>query len=164
VVGVDVTVDRAHLDAEHVLQRHRARAYHRHLEARLAGRGRHLASDPARTDDHELATPLDPLAQPLGIRQRAQVVDLVEIGPRERQPPRLGAGGQQEPVIAEPLAARQHDLRRRRVDALHGGCGTQLDLVARVEVFRVEEDLLQADLGAQVVLGQRWALIGRVGL
>lgn len=164
VVSVDVAVDRAHLDAEHVRKQHRARVDHRHLEAGLASRGRSLAPDPARADHHELAAPPDPLPQPVGIRQRAQVVDPVEIRSRERQAPRLRAGRQQQPVIRQPLASREHDLRRRRVDALHGRCGTQLDLVARVEALRLEKDLLQADLAAQIILGQRRALIGTLGL
>ena len=39
-------------------------------------------------------------AQRVGILERPQVVDAGELGARDSEPPRLGAGGEQQPVVA----------------------------------------------------------------
>ena len=46
-----------------------------------------------------------------------RMVDAVELGARDAQPPRLRAGGQQQAVVAEPLAALQRELTLPRVEA-----------------------------------------------
>ena len=158
-VGVDVAVDRSRLGAERVLERHRRRGDHRHLQAHLARRRRHLAADPARADDHQAAAAAEPLTQPIGLRQAAQVVDLLQLGSGNREPAGLCAGRQQQPVIAQPLTAAEHDLGRPRLDALDGRGGAQLDRPIRVEGLVVDIDLVEPGLAAQIVLRQRWALV-----
>ena len=55
---------------------------------------------------------------------------------RGRQPARLGAGGQQQPVVGEPLAVLERELAGARVEAGHGRPGAQLDVVLGVEAGR----------------------------
>ena len=64
---------------------------------------------------------LEARAQRVGVGERAQVEHAVELGAGQREPPRLGAGRQQQPVVAQPLAVVEHDLVRRDVDRLDVG-------------------------------------------
>ena len=107
VLGVHVAVEGADLCAEDALVGQRERIDDRDLEAALARRGRELAADPAGADDHDPATGLQALAQRVAVLQRAQVMDAVELGARDRDPARLGARGQQQPVVVEARARRR---------------------------------------------------------
>ena len=56
------------------------------------------------------------LAQRVAVGERAQVVDPVELGARDRDPPRLGARGQQQPV--EPELAPSASVTRDRAGSI----------------------------------------------
>ena len=79
--------------------------------AALARRGGELAADPAGADDGHAAAVPEPLAQHVAVGERAQVVDPVELGARDLDPPRLGARGQQQPVVRQLAAVVERDPR-----------------------------------------------------
>ena len=106
VLHVHVAVEGADLGAEDPLVGQRERIDQRHVEAALARRRRELAADPAGADDGDASAGVEPLAQHVAVGERAQVVDAVEVGARDGNPPRLGAGRQQQLVVGE-LARRR---------------------------------------------------------
>ena len=71
VAGVDVTVDGAHLDAQHALQGDLVRVDESDLEAALAGRGSDLGADPPGADHDDRATAVEPFAQDVGVLDAA---------------------------------------------------------------------------------------------
>ena len=116
VVAMQVAVDRADLVPEHALERHRLGRDDGDVQAALPGRGGDLRPDPAGADDDQPAARVEALAQRVAVGERPQQWTPVEVGAGEVQPPRLGAGGQQQPVVAEPLAAVQRELPGARVE------------------------------------------------
>ncbi len=164
VVGVQVAVDRADLDAEHPLERHGQRIDEGDLDAELAGRGRDLGADPSRADDHDAAGVREALAQRLRVGERAQRDHAVEGRAGDRQAPRLGARGQQQPVVAQPVAVVELDLARAEVERDGGAPEPQLELLLGVEALAAQEDPRAGGLAAQEVLGERRALVRALGL
>jgi hypothetical protein len=53
---------------------------------------------------------LEPLAQRVAVGHAAQVEHAVELAPGDRERARLGAGREQQPVVAQPLAVVEHEL------------------------------------------------------
>ena len=94
----------------------------------------------------------------------AQHVHAVELGAGDRQPPRLGARGQQQPVVAQPLAVVELDLTVRGVESHDGAPQQQLDVVRGIEALGMDVDPLALELAAQVVLGERRPLVGSLRL
>src|SRR5581483_10638645 len=127
--------------------------------AHLARRGGDLGPDPAGPEHRHRAAAAKPRLQRLGVLDRAQVVDAVEAGPRDRRPARLGAGGEQDGVVAQALAALELDLGGLRVEGRDRGREAKLDLALGVEVLLVDVGLA-VGLAAQIVLGERRALVG----
>ena len=115
MIDVDVAVDAADFDSEHRLERNRVGVDDGDVESALTrGRG-HLGADPARPDHDDGAAALQACAEHVGILNAAQVEHTLEVGARDRQPPRLGPSREQEPVVAEPLAVIEHQLVDRGV-------------------------------------------------
>ena len=63
------------------------------------------------------------------IGERAQRMDVRQVGARDRQPHRLGAGRQQQPVVGKLLAAGERTSRVFGIDAGDFGVEPQLDVV-----------------------------------
>ena len=82
----------------------------RHIAALGAGGGGNLGADPARADRHQLAAGLDPLGDRVGVGDGAQVEDSVEVGAGDAEAARLGAGREEQAVVADALAAGEDDL------------------------------------------------------
>ena len=159
VIGVDVAVDAAHLAAQHALQRDRVGGDEGDLESALPRRRGDLGADPAGADHDHRAAAVEPFAQRVGVLDAAQVVHAVELGAGNREPARLGAGGQQQPVVAQPLAVVERHLLQRRVHVDRRAAQAQLDVVVGVEALAVDVDAVAVGLAAQVVLRQRRALV-----
>jgi hypothetical protein len=164
VIGVDIAIDGADLGAQHPLERDGCRVDHRHLEATLPRRGGDLGADPACPDHHYRSALPKPLAQGVGVLDAPQIQHAVQIGSGDGQPSRLGAGGEQQPVVAHALAAVELELTTRRIEALGGASEAQLDLLLAVEVFVVDVQPFAPCLAAQVVLRQRRTFVGPLGL
>ena len=107
MVEVDVAVDRAQLSAEHPLERQLRHLEDRDVAAALPGRRGDLGADPAGADRHQPATGLDSLADRLGVRDRAQVQDPVQLRARQRDAARPRAGREQQAIEGQRLAAGQ---------------------------------------------------------
>jgi hypothetical protein len=144
--------------------RHRSRLDHRHLSAPLARRGDELGADPPGANHDHATGEIETLAQRVAVGERAQVVDTVQISPRDRYPARLGASRQQQPFVGELASVVECDLRVDRVQASHRRPGHQLDLVLAIERLGVDVGLLARRLTSQIVLGQRRALVRALGL
>ena len=110
MVGVNVAVDRADLGAEHALQWDTQRIDHSDLEAPLPGRCRDLGAYPSCPDHDDRAAAVEPLAQRVGVLDAAQVQNSVELSAGHREPPRLRAGREQQPVVAQPLVVVEREL------------------------------------------------------
>ena len=102
--------------------------------------------------------------QAVGVADVAEVVDAGQVGAGHGQPSRRRAGGEQELVVGQPLAALQDHLGGGRVDRRHQGRGPQLDALFGVEALVVDEELDGLFVAPQVPLGQRGTLVraGRV--
>jgi hypothetical protein len=129
------------------------------LEAALARRGGNFGADPTGPDHDHRAAAIEPITQGVTVRGAAQVEDAVELAAGNRKPARLGPDGEQQPVVAQPLAVVERQLARGRIQAHRGPAEAQLDVVLGVEALGVDVDRLAVDFAAQVVLGQRRALV-----
>ena len=110
VVAVDVGDDRAHLGAEPPLERHGQRLDEADVDPAPTAGGRHLGADEPGADDRDPARATASSAarisrQSSSVRKRVHAVEVVGAG----QPLGRRAGGDHQPVEAEPLtAAEQH--------------------------------------------------------
>ena len=68
-------------------------------------------------------------------------MDARQLGARYGEPARLGAGGEQQPVVGQALAVGELDLADPHVERRHLGPGSQLDLPLGVEGLVVDEGL-----------------------
>jgi hypothetical protein len=165
MIGVNIAVDLPQLGTKHAFERELGALDQRDLAALLARRGRHLGADPSGAHYCQPAPTLDALAQTIGVGDRSQVVDVLELGARDAQPSRRRTGRQQQLVEANALAFAQLYLLRRRVDGGRLAPAAQLDarafVVARVVV---NPELLATILAAQVALRKRRAFVWRLGL
>ena len=159
LLDVDVAIDAAHLAAQHPLQRDRVGGDNGDLQSALPRGGGDLGADPAGSDDDDRAAAVEPFAQHVRVIDGAQVVNAVELGAGDREPARFRAGGQQQLVVAQPLAVVERDLLQRRVHVDRRAAEAQLDVVLGVEALVVDVDPLASGLAAQVVLRQRRALV-----
>ena len=121
VAPMEVREERTHLGAERALEEGRPARQERHGGTALAGAGRHLRADPAAPDDDDGSATTDRGPDALGVPDGPQEVDLLEVGAREVGVARLGAGGEQQSVVAQLLTAgerhrRGPDIEIRRLD------------------------------------------------
>ena len=164
MVGVDVAIDATDLGAEHALQRDGVRVEHGDVEATLPGRGCDLGADPAGADHDDRAAAVEACAERVGVLDAAQVEHAVERFAGDRETARLGAGGQQQPVVVQPLAVVEPHLADRRVQAHGRATEAQFDVMLGVVTLIVDVDPVASDVAAQVVLGQRWPFVGALVL
>ena len=73
-------------------------------------------ADEARADDDRAPRALARGDDGAAVGERAQRMDVRLVGAGDRQPHRLGAGREQQPVVGDALAARDRDLARLGVD------------------------------------------------
>ena len=71
------------------------------------------------------------------------------VGALNRQPHRCGAGCQQQPVVDQVVATRDHHFVRLHVDADDLGIQVQLDAVFGVERIRAERSQSSGALPAR---------------
>jgi hypothetical protein len=122
------------------------------------------SADPARADDRDPGGALEGGLDPVAVVHPAQVQHAVGAGARHREAARRGAGGQQQPGVADPGAVGQRHLVGRAVDPGHRLTEAQLHAVVGVPRLRVDVDRLAFGLAQQAVLGERRPLIGSFGL
>ena len=132
---------------------------HRDVQTSRSGRRGDLAADPSGADDDERAAAVEPLPQRVAVRHAAQVEHAVEVAAGDREPARLGAGREQQPVVAQPLAVVEHDFPLSQVQLDRGPPDAQLDGVVGVEALGLDVDRLALGVAAEIVLRQRRALV-----
>ena len=103
---------RPDLLAERARERHVLQHHDRAPRAHRGQRRRHLAADVAAADQHHPLGRLRLLADRVGVAERAQVVDPLELGALDAQDVDVRAGGQQR--LAEPHLLPALELRRPR--------------------------------------------------
>ena len=106
---------------EDVLERHGHPFEEGHLHPELPRRGGGLRADPARADHHEPASGVEYLAQMPGCPPGCAGQDAVQVGARQGQPARLGAGGEEQAVPGKTLPVGQRDGAIGGVDGRGGG-------------------------------------------
>ncbi len=137
---------------------------HRDIHAELAaGRG-DLEADVAAADDHGAMPGPRLLAQLVGIVQRLQVVDAGESGARQADAPRPAAGRQHQRVVAQVRAVVQRDAARGPVDVRRAATKPQVHAMFGIERRVPDEQAVPLECTREVLLGQRRALVGQVGL
>ena len=67
---------------------------------------------------------------------------------------RLRAGRQQQPVVGDLAAVRQHHFVRARIDARDIGLEAQVDAVVRVEVVAAQRDPFLGRVAGEIILGE----------
>ena len=86
-------------------------------------------------------------------------MDALELAAGNAQPARRRARGQKEAVVGQRLVALQRELTPSRIETHDVLAAAQLDPVLLVERSFVHVGLLAIGLAAQVLLGQRRALV-----
>lgn len=133
---------------------------HGHLGVQLAGGGGHLRADEPGSHDDEVAPRSEERRDAVGVLHRAQVTDPLALRLMEtaRSPP----GGQEDCVGRQVAAVTQLDLTGGGVDPLARTRQAKVDVGRLVPVRGGERKSVTGDLVAQVLLGQRWALVRQV--
>ena len=90
-------------------------------------------------------------------------MDPVELGARDIEASRKGAGGDQEAVVAEASIAFEQELVQAGVESGGSSRVPELDRVLGIEALIVDVGPALG-LAAQVVLRERRALVGPLGL
>jgi hypothetical protein len=160
VLGVEVPEHGPHLGPEHPFERHRRPFDQGDLRAHLAGGRGDLGPDPSRSDHHEPVGAGDGVAQGVAARQAAQVVDPGQIGTGDRQSAGCRSRGEEQFVVLELTAGIEHHPLGGRIEAAHRSRGQELDVLLVVEPGVVHGSRVEADLAAEIGLGQRGSLVG----
>ena len=115
---------------QHVRERDLGRLDQRDLDAEAAGGCGDLLADEAGADDRQSRPRRERLAQRVRVGERAQRMNVRAPG-EHRQPPRAGAGGDDQLVVAELGAVLERDAPGGDVEPRRAAAEQQLDLVAR---------------------------------
>ena len=136
---------------------------HRHLDAEPAGGCRDLLADESGPDDRETGAGSQLLAQPAGVGEGAQGVDVL-VALEEGQPPRGAAGRDQQLLVAQLLAGVEPHGAGARVERLGAGAEQELDPFLLVPPGGPVGDGLLLDRAGQQLLRERRPVVGWVGL
>ncbi len=101
----------------------------------------------------------EPLAQLIGLGQRAQIAHPVELDPGDRRDPVARGGRQHEVVVRELLSRSEAQALRGAVDFGGAGPGEIVDPVVAVERLRAHQQEVEADLTVKIILRQGRPLI-----
>src|SRR5262245_61353650 len=97
------------------------------LDLAVAQRGSRFEADEAGADD-ERAAPLPGTCDQLAaVGERSERPNMRQLGARQLQPDRLGAGGEQQLVEAERLAAAEYDAPTGDIERRGRRAEAQLD-------------------------------------
>ena len=137
---------------------------HTDLEAGFDAHGRDLQADVSPADHHDFPAGRHFGPDGIHVRDGSQVMDAREVVALDLQQARPAARGEQQLRIGERPAVRSGDGSRGTVDGFDPNAGPDGHVPVRVELLRTEVDAFQAVLTGQVLLRERRALIGDVGL
>ena len=103
----------------------------RALAAERGQRRRDLGGDVGAADEHHVLGVLGVRADRVGVVERAQVVDAVEVGAVEAQAADVRAGGEQQLAVADHVLVGERDRVRLGVELHRARARQQLDVVLR---------------------------------
>ena len=126
------------------------------------GRG-HLESDVSATDDCDPSS-RDRLTQLIHILQGPQEVDALETRTGQCRSSRTAPGCEQQRIVRKPRAVIEPHLARAAVDLEYAAPEPHVDAVIGIELRRPDQQALSLQGTGEVFLGERRALIGRLGL
>ena len=106
---VDRADERSELGAKHARHRDRIGTDDMDLDVVGAQRRSDFETDEARADDHRLAGLFGLCNQRATVVERAQIMNMIEVGAGNVEPDRLGAGGKQKRAIALTAAVGELD-------------------------------------------------------
>ena len=144
----------AHFRPEHALHRPLFRRHHVDLDIARAQRRRGLKPDKAGADHDCAARAVDGVNDRPAIRKRAQRVDMRLVGARDRQPHRLSAGRQQQPIVGNRAATGDDDIARLGIDRADIALEPEIDAGLRVEAVRTQRQPVLRRAAGKIVLGQ----------
>ena len=79
-------------------------------------------------------------------------MDMRLIGAGNRQPHRLGAGRQQQPIVWDRSAAREDNVARLNVDRVDIGLEPQVDISFRVKFVRAQRQPILGRAAGEIIL------------
>jgi hypothetical protein len=151
----------AHLGAQDAFHGALVRRDDMHLEAAFAQRGGDFESDEAGPHHDGAARGRRARDDRARVRQRPQGVDVRQVHAGDRQANRLGAGGQQEPVVGDLAAVAEFELARLRIDGDDAALQPQVDVLFGVVVLRTQRHPVLGRRAVEIVLGQVGTIDGR---
>ena len=162
VVAVQRGHDHAHLGAQGPFEGRGRRLQHGHLDPAGSAHRRHLRPDETGPDHHDaLGLLVEVAPQDEAVVQGAQDVHAFEHR-RPGQPTGGGAGGDHQPVVADPLPAIEAHEAIRAIEA-HGPASEAV-VDAQVLVGGRQDDAIDIPDPGQHLLRQRRPVIGCVGI
>ena len=133
VVAVKVGDERPQARPEAAFERHRQRLDEHDLDSGSTAGGGNLCADEAGADDHDRRAPASMAgADGEAVVEAAEGEDAVEVV-GAGQAPRCGAGGDDEPVVVDPLAASQQHLPGGEVEPGRGGAEAPVEFELGVD-------------------------------
>ena len=149
-----------HLLADGTNERQRGRLEDGDVDVPLAGGRGDLGPDEATTDDDRAAASVQGPADAAGVLDGAQGVHPVELLPGQLAGARTG--GDDQPLVAQPLVIAKDDLPAGGVERGRGDAEPQLDVqgaqLVLGAVVRHRRFVARVEKG----LGQRWPVVGQV--
>ncbi len=161
---VQMVVELGHAFGGHPLQNAALHLQHVDLEPVLHRDRGHLQTDVAAADDHQTLAGREVGADILHVVDAAQIVDAAQVVAGDGQLPGPGAGREQQFLVGEGFAGIRGYGLCCRVDGDHPRVGLDRDVLVLVELGRPQVHAFEAVLPRQVLLGQRWPLVGNVRL
>src|SRR5579863_6683838 len=154
VLLVQLADEVAELRAEHTFHRPHLRRRHVDLDIARAQGSRSLEPNEAGTDDQRPPRAFGAFDDCPAIGERAQRMDVRQIGAGDRKPHRLGAGRQQQTVVSKTRATGETDLALFHVDAGNFGAEPQLDVVLRIKRIGAQRQPILRRAAGKIILGQ----------
>ena len=143
----------AHLRPEDTLHRTLFRCHNMDFEVARAKRGRDFQADEAGAQDDSPAGRLRTIDNRPAVGERAQRMDMVLVGARDRQSDRFGARCQEQAVVRYLLSIGQPHFARLCVNGGDIRLEPEVDSVLWIEAGRTQRYPLLGRLPCQIVLG-----------
>ena len=162
MIAVDGGHDLPHLFAEDAKQRGGRWVDAHDVDALLAQRCGNLRPDESHADDGRLPTWQNLSAKRIGVTDRTEIEDVLQVQSGNRGTTVACASRDQELVVTHRSAGGQLDRSLGRVHARRGNAEPRVDPVLFVKAGRSDQRFLEGHLAAEILLGERRTLVGRM--
>ncbi len=154
VLLVDAPHPATHVRTQHLLEGNPVGCSNGHGEAPGPERRRDLQPDEAGTHYHGPLRRTGGSDDLVAVPEAPEQVHVGQVRPRDTEPHRLGAGGQQQPVVRYRASVVQLHFVRPGIDGRRCGIQHQVDRLFSIELERSERDPLFLGVACEVVLGE----------